>query len=30
MPNSWKLMMAVLVVCLVASMVIGLVKLISA
>jgi hypothetical protein len=29
MPNSWKLMMAVLVVCLIASMVIGVVKLFS-
>jgi hypothetical protein len=29
MPTSWKLMMAVLVVCLIASMVIGVVKLFS-
>jgi hypothetical protein len=28
-PTSWKLMMAVLVVCLIASMVIGVVKLFS-
>jgi hypothetical protein len=29
MPTSWKLMMAVLVVCLIAAMVIGVVKLLS-
>jgi hypothetical protein len=29
MPGSWKLMMAVLVVCLIASVVIGVVKLFS-
>ncbi len=30
MPTSWKVMMAILIVCLIASMVIGVVKLISA
>jgi hypothetical protein len=30
MPTSWKVMMAILIVCLIASMVIGIVKLISA
>ena len=29
MPNSWKLMMAILVVCLIASLVIGTVKLLT-
>jgi hypothetical protein len=29
MPTSWKVAMAILVVCLIASMVIGIVKLIS-
>jgi hypothetical protein len=29
MPDTWKLMMAILVVCLIASMVIGVVKLFS-